>query len=222
MPALINMVLFVMAAGLVISHAGDFVNWLWPKPEMDGLMDGLVLVLWYGASLIFGIIGLLASYLLVVLVGGIVASPFNDVLSQRTERLLTGQPVPETGDTWLGGILKSIGSTTIITVMYLVLLIGILLLNIIPIAGSILATVGGVCLGAFFLSLEYADNTFERHGLVLGQKIRVLRANFTLSLGVGLGSSLLLWIPLLNFLCIPIAVVCGTALALHLGPTHTG
>lgn len=217
-PALINMALFAVAAGLVIAYAGDVLGWLWPRPLVEGVLDGLVLVLWYGASLVFGVVGLAASYLLVVLVGGIVASPFNDILSERTERLLTGTPVPETGETWWGGILKSIGSSAFITALYLLLLAGVLLLNLIPAVGSIVATVSGACLGAFFLSLEYSDNTFERYGFTLGQKIRTLRTHLSLSLGVGLGASFFLWIPLLNFLCIPIAVVCGTALALSLQP----
>ena len=189
---------------------------MWAKPVGEGAMALLLVGLWYLFRALAVVVGLAISYVFVLLLGGILASPFNDALSERTERMLTGRPAPEPEGDFLGGIPMSIGSTAFITLIYLALLLPILLLNFIPVLGSVAATVLGVCLSAFFLSLEYADNTFERYGFSLQEKIRTLRQNLALSGGVGLGMSLLLWIPLLNFLCIPIAVVSGTVLALGL------
>jgi CysZ protein len=74
----------------------------------------------------------------------------------------------------------------------------------------------GAGVGAFFLTLEFTDLTLARHGYRLRQRLQLLRHHPGLTAGFGLGTSLLLWIPVVNVLCVPIAVVGGTALALSL------
>lgn len=215
-PALINIVLFGIGVAVVLTNVDALLGWMWVRPVGEGAVVYLLVGLWYLMRALIVIVGLVISYIFVLLVGGILGSPFNDALSERTEIMLTGRPAPETEGDFLGGIPRSIGSTAFITLIYLAVLLPILLLNLIPALGSVAATILGACLSAFFLSLEYADNTFERYGFSLKEKFRILRQNIALSGGVGLGTSLLLWIPLLNFLCIPIAVVSGTVLALGL------
>lgn len=217
LPALINAVLFVAAVVLLVGRADDWLGAWWAKPGGEAGLGWLLLAGWYVAWLAAVALGLALAYVLVLLVGGIIASPFNDVLSERTEQCLTGRAdVPQPGDSFLGGILSSIGSTATITGLYVVLMIPVLLLSLAPGLGSLAAAVLGGFVSAFFLALEYTDTLLERYGFRLREKVRLLRGNLALAVGFGLGASLLLWIPLLNFLCIPIAVVGGTALALGL------
>ena len=221
-PALINVGLFILAAVGVATQADAVLGAWWDKPVANVWFEWGLVALWYGAWLLALVLGLVLAYVFVLLVGGIAASPFNDALSERAEQFLTGRAqVPPPGDTFVGGVLKSIGSTAAITGLYLLLMGPVLLLNWIPGLGSMAAAGAGAGIGAFFLALEYADTTFERHGLRLREKLRLLRANKARAGGFGLGTSLLLWIPLLNFYCIPIAVVGGTALALVLMPAKT-
>jgi CysZ protein len=60
-----------------------------------------------------------------------------------------------------------------------------------------------------------------RHGYPLREKLQLLRLHAPLTMGFGLSISLLLWIPGLNVLCVPIAVVGGTVLALALSDAAT-
>lgn len=218
-PALINVVLFVGAAAVVVWNADNLLGTFWARPAVDAWYAWGMLALWYLAWFAALLLGLVLAYVVVLLVGGIVASPFNDVLSERTEMLLTGRSeMPQGGTGFWGGVLHSIGSTTAITGLYLALMLPVLLLNVVPGVGSMAATVVGSVVGAFFVALEYADTTFERYGYRLRDKVALLRRHAALAGGFGLGTGLLLWIPFINFLCIPIAVVGGTALALALHP----
>ena len=216
-PALINIVLFAGALWFVLGGADDLLGTWWAKPALETWIDWLWRGLWYVAWLVALVLGVVLAYVGVLLVGGIVASPFNDALSERTETALTGRAeVPQPGETFLGGVLRSVGSAIAITAIYGVLVGPVLLLNLVPVLGSVAATILGVLLGGFFVALEYADTVFGRYGLSLGEKFRLLRADKALAFGFGLGASLLLMIPLLNFLVIPIAVVGGTAIGLVL------
>ena len=210
LPALVNLGLFALAAFLVVSQADAVAGWLWGRP------DGLLAAFWYVFYVFVIGLGLAFSYILVLLAGGVVASPFNDMLSERTEQLLTGSSAPSGEKASFVRMFRSVGSTAFITLLYGVLLLPILLLNLLPGFGSIAATLIGGTVGAFFVALEYTDVTFERHGYGLRRKVRMLRSCPALAGGFGAGASLLLWVPLLNFLCMPIAVVAGTALALRL------
>lgn len=218
LPALINAVFFVAALVLLVGRVDDLLALWWAQPAADGLLGWLARGLWTVVWLLAAALGVVLSYVAVLLVGGIVASPFNDVLSERTEHALTGRAVPDPGESVLGGALRAVGSALVITLAYGLLMVPVLLLNLVPVAGSLAAALVGGLLGAFFVALEYADSTFGRYRLPLRARVRRLRADAALALGFGLGTSLLLAVPLLNFVVIPIAVVGGTAVALVLRP----
>lgn len=210
-PALVNAALFAGAAVLFFTHAEALLGLFWARPDVR-----LLLPFWYAAYALALALGLVLSYALIVLVGGVVASPFNDALSARAEAALTGRPPRTYEEPFVRGALRSAGSTVLITLAYGALLLPIVLLNLVPGAGSLAAALLGGALSAFFVALEYADVTFQRHGVPLRRKLRLLRGDLPLAGGFGAGVGALLWIPLLNVLCIPLAVVAGTALALAL------
>ncbi len=217
-PALINAALFVVAVGLVVAYADAAVALLWTPPDAGGVWTGLLRGFWYVLYAVALIFGFMAAYVVTLLVSSVVASPFNDALSARVERLLTGRDAPSSGGTVLGEAVQSVVSTAAIALLYLVLMGPVLLLHLVPGVGSLAATVLGTGLGAFFLALEFTDITLSRRRYALREKVRLLRAHPALTAGFGLSTAFLLWIPLLNVLCIPIAVVGGTALALALVP----
>lgn len=220
-PVLINLALFVVAVVLVVAYAGDVVAVLWaPPPGAHGVWTGVLLVFWYVLYAAAVVLGLMAAYVATLLLSGIVSSPFNDVLSARAERLLTGRAAPSPGGSVLREAVQSVVSTATIVLLYTALMVPVLLLNVVPGAGSLAATLLGTVLGAFFLALEFTDVALARRGYPLRRKLRLLRAYPALTVGFGLSTSLLLWIPLLNILGIPIAVVGGTALALALDAEH--
>lgn len=217
MPALINIVLFGIAAFFLVGNIGEVVDWLWTKPVTDGFLSYVLLVVWYVVYVLALLLAVLLSYALVLVTGGLVASPFNDFLSERTERILTGvEQFPESDESVAGQILRSAVSSGSIALTYAVIMVPILLLNLIPGIGNAAATILGGAVSAFFLALEYTDPVLERYRFRVRDKFGMIRSHLALTGSFGLGTSLLLWIPLLNFLCMPIAVIGGTALGIAL------
>jgi CysZ protein len=216
-PALINIVLFGIAAFFLVGNIGEVVDWLWTKPVTDGLLSYLLLVVWYVVYVLAILVAVLLSYAVVLLTGGLIASPFNDFLSERTERVLTGIeefPEPEGGVVAQG--LRSVVSSGSIALTYAVIMVPILLLNVIPGIGNAAATILGGGVSAFFLALEYTDPVLERYRFGVRDKFGMIKSHLALTGSFGLGTSLLLWIPLLNFICMPIAVIGGTSLGIAL------
>lgn len=216
-PACVNIVLFAGGVVLVVFYADSVAQLLWTRPEAAGGIDALLAGLWYVMYGVVFLLGLVAVYVGTLLVGGIVASPFNDVLGERVEQLLLEGADVETVERPLWReVITSVRSSAAIVGLYVLLMAPVLPLNLIPVVGSMMAAGLGVAIGAFFLALEYADGTLARRGFTFGEKIRLLRRHWPLAGGFGLSTSVLIWIPVLNILCIPIAVVGGTALALAL------
>lgn len=221
-PACINLVLFVAAAGLVITSADTIAAMLWAPPTGAGVGTSILLLFWYVLYAAVLIFGLMVAYVVTLLLSGIVASPFNDALSERVEQQLTGREGPSADGSFVGEAVRSVLSTAAIAFLYVALMGPVLLLNLVPGLGSLAAALLGTGLGAFFLALEFTDITLARRRYPLRRKLRLLRTHPALTLGFGLSTSLLLWIPLLNVLCVPIAVVGGTALALALDAERGG
>jgi len=216
-PALINVVLFALALYLLLPRIGTLLEWLSLEAYIAFGPEWLRTALRYLLTGLLGALSILAAYVFVLLFGGVASSPFNDLLSERTERQLLGrEDVPHRDEWAIWGALRGIGASIFLVVCYLFFMTWVLLFNLIPGIGSLLATFAGTALSALFLAVEYTDAPIDRRGGGLRRKFEVVEGHRTLSLGFGFGASLLFWIPFVNFLTIPIAVAGGTALGVVL------
>ena len=215
-PALIGVLLFAGVVTGAVLYADDLLALWWSQPAGDGVWALVLNLIWSVLYAVLLILGVASAYLVALLLGGVVASPFNDALSVRAEHILTGgADTPDEVETWTG-VGRSILSTLIVTGAYVLCAVPVLTLNLLPGIGPLLATVLNTGLAAIFLSLEYADVAFARYGLTWREKLRLLRTHRSLAFGFGLSTSALLWIPGLNLVVMPVAVTGGTALALAL------
>jgi len=215
-PALIGILLFFGVAATAIAYADDLLALWWSAPAAEGLWTGFLLLVWTVLYVLLIVVGVAGAYLTALLLGGVVASPFNDALSIRAEAILAGDaPSPDEVAMWTG-FARSIISTAAVTGVYIAFAVPVLALNLVPGIGPPVATALHAGLAAFFLAVEYADVALARYGLPWREKLALLNANRTMAAGFGLSTSLLLWIPGLNLVVMPIAVVGGTALGLAL------
>lgn len=222
MPALINLAVFVLTAIYLVSHAGDWFGYLWQEPDGTDLADALLLGVWYVVFVLALVAGVALAYVFVLFVSGIIASPFHDSLSEHVERIVLGADQVETPPLgFAAATLRSLASTVTITLAYALLMVPILLMNLLPGVGSVLAMVLGALVSAYFLGLEYTDPLLERRSLKMGAKFRLVRDNFWLAGSFGFATSLCMWVPLLNFVAMPLAVVGGTALGAALLASET-
>ena len=220
-PILVNFVVGVaLYAGLVFfgleSVEGLIVNlshWL------DALIAKLPAWLSFLEYLIIGV-GFLLRLLLVVgllLVigflfvqfGVLLGSPWYGKLSEQLEEVRMGQlQVVEVG------IVQDISRALLYELKKLVLAMGVglplLLLNLVPGIGTVIATVGGVTLGATIVCLDFLDAPMERRRLRFREKLGFIFRSLPASASFSLVCLGMVSIPLLNLLTIPLCVASGT------------
>lgn len=222
-PALINLALFVGATFLFVSYSGTIVGWLWTAPPVDQWYDWVYRFGWYLLVAVVAILSIGAAYVLTLLAGAIVASPFNEFLSMNTEKILLNRDeLPERDESVAWGVLRGIGSSIFVLGSYCVVMLPVLLLNLVPGVGQFVASLVGTVVSAMFLALEYSDAPLDRRGRGLREKFELLEGDRALTFGYGFGTTLVLWVPFVNFATIPIAVVGGTALGIVLDEWERG
>lgn len=212
-PVLINSLLFVGATWFLVSHTGGWLDYFWQKPLGGGWVDAVLRGAWYLVYSLSLLAGLLLAYGVVLLAGSIVASRFHDALSEKTEQLLLGRVDSAASQgSAPGAILRSLGSSILITLLYALTMALVLAMHLVPGVGTLAAAALGPLVSANFLSLEYCDPILGRRGLRLGEKFQLLGRHPWLTSAFGLGTTFCLWVPLLNFLMMPLAVIAATAL----------
>ena len=83
---------------------------------------------------------------------------------------------------------------------------------VVPVAGSVLYLVLSSTWSMFWIAVEHLSNPMARHLRPFGQVVTALRRRLPLALGVGAALYVMLWVPVLNFFLMPVAVVAGTLL----------
>ena len=155
-------------------------------------------------------------------VASALAAPFNDVISQKTEELVTGSFV----DTPFSVVQLVRDSTRVIVHsfrvlgIYVSLLIAALLLLLVPGAGPLLFSTAGALLSAYMFAYEYLGYCMDRRRFSFREKQAFLKSHFRSVMGFGLGSVAAATIPVVNLLFIPAAAVGGTLLFLELNSTY--
>ncbi len=215
MPAVLNLVIFVAVAVLLVFSAGNLLGWIWARPELAAWYHVVLIGIWYVVLTVLTVGSLVVAYYTVLLVAGVVASPFHDFLSRRSEKKLTGGVVDVGGqESKTASAFRSTASSLGRLATYLGCLAVLLPLHLIPGFGSAIFTGLAACISAIFLSVEYSGDTLDRYGFGLRDKLRRIRQRLPLAAGFGAGASLLLFIPVVNVLTAPIAVIGGTVLGL--------
>jgi CysZ protein len=173
---------------------------------------------WVMLSYLFWGLAVLLTAVLVffsfTVVGNLIASPFNDMLSERTEELITGRCREESFS--FAGFWHDTRRTLGVEIRKLTLfvlgMVVLLGLNLLPVVGSLLYSILSVVWTIFFLVVEYLGFVFARKRLSFGAQRRFVLARPALMAGFGTGVLVILAIPLLQLLCIPVAVVGATLL----------
>lgn len=207
-PALIN---FAMFTGGVISSfvlAPRLLAVFWSRPEAGFLVALWVVSAWVLRVAMASVVGML-----VYLLAGVLAAPFNEVLSERVEQQELGDAAEPWGwkvffrDT-LFSVLHSLGSLS----LFIGIMAPLWLVNLFPGVGTVIFTIASWTVTSFFLAREMLDGVTSRRRLSFVSKFRLVGQHKALMGGFGFASNLLLWVPLLNFVCLPVGVVGATLL----------
>jgi CysZ protein len=221
-PSLIRFFLFPFAINLLVFGFGTwaFIHYF------DAILATFVSSpeLWYQYILYYLLATVLSLLFAITFVfgftavGNLVASPFNDLLSEKTEEIVLGRKIDEPfslkmvmadAQTAVLNELKKIG-------LLILIQLTLLLTNLIPIVGSIIFAITSPIAVMFFLAYEYMDFTLSRKHLVFGEKWRIILDHKAACLGMGLGFFFTTVIPFVNFFVMPFAVIAATRLYLRI------
>lgn len=210
LPGLITLVLYAGALIGLGYGADDLVEWAtpfaddWSSP-WPGLLRNALTVLVFVLGLFLAVITFTAVTLLV-------GQPFYEALSEEVDRT-EGGTVPESGlplrrELWISArdsvrILARVG-------LYAVLLFA---LGFVPVAGQTVVPVIGFCVTGYFLAEELTAVALQRRGMVLKDRLALLRGHRLRTLGFGVPLGLAFMLPFVAVFLMPGAVAGATLLA---------
>jgi CysZ protein len=196
---------------LAVADPASWYAWLWVGP--------IRLLAWLARFVVLALFAV-ALYLAFVLLGGVLASPFLDVLSRRVEALCTGE-VRDVAGPGVGGALRAslrcVAWEARRVGAFIALQTVILALGLVP-GLQPFAALAALGLAAAFLPLDYTGYLLDRRGASFRVRRRWIWQHRGPALLFGLAALATFAVPLLNFLCLPWLVTAGTLLALELGP----
>ena len=212
-PGLLSVLLFAALVALSAVFGDDVLRLVWRTPGNGDAAPGTWLIVAYWCARLLAIAFLVALSAVVALLGSmVIAEPFVDVLSERTEQA-TGAMVPDRPFA-LSRACRDVSLAACEVGMDLSALVfghaGLLLLHLVPLAGALAHFALGFLLSAFFAGLEVTAPALARREIRTRRRWSVLRADLARSVGLGAGVMLVLLVPLAQLLTLPIAVVAGT------------
>jgi CysZ protein len=212
-PALITVSLFVGVVLVAWPGFGMLLDALW-TPAEHGLG---VKVLWYGFWWFVRFLVVAIAAFVLYFTSGLFATPFNDRLSEEVETLVLGPYTePFSLRQLLGDLANSLLHSTLSLALWLTILLASTALNLVPVFGSVASVAIGWFATAVFLARESVDGTLSRRRMTFRHKLRVVWAQLPMMLGLGTVAALLLWIPLMNFLILPMMIAGATLMYCHL------
>ncbi|WP_326697336.1 EI24 domain-containing protein [Streptomyces sp. NBC_01754] len=210
LPALITLVVYAGALVALGYGADDFAAWVtpfadgWSSPWPGLLRDTLT-------ALVF-LLGLFLAVITFTAVTLLVGQPFYESLSEEVDRTEGGE-VPESGlsfwrDLW-------ISTRDSARVLVRVALYGVVLfaLGFVPVVGQTLVPAIGFCVSGYFLAEELTAVALQRRGVVLRDRLVLLRGRRPLVLGFGVPLALAFLVPFAAVFLMPGAVAGATLLA---------
>lgn len=211
LPLILNIVLFSAMYWMIFSMLPGWLDqWL---PQHEGWFWA---VLYYVVLVLVVILALTAGVYLFSAVGRILAAPFLEILTRKTEEVATGVAAPE-GPNWLASIARVAWQESLKLVIYAGMLLGLMLLSIImPLVGGGPSAILAWLVTVFFLAMEFLDYPLERRGLSLGQKAKAVWDTTPGWLGFGGAVFVIGIVPFVNIVMLPLSAVGGTLFYLDL------
>lgn len=196
---------FIVLCGTLVWGSQQISGWVeagmsWAFAESGGWIYSLA---YYPVYLLAWLVFLFLLFFLGYVVASVIAAPFNSLLAEQTLVYMRAvEACPFHFRRWVSVSLKMMWASLLKAGLFIC--VGILFFGIsfIPVLGLI-ASVGVVLI----MSFDSADYSFEVFEYSLSRRIYFFRKNFPYFLGAGAAIGLTLFIPGLNFLLFPAAVV---------------
>lgn len=218
-PGLWWLALVPFVLNLLLFAAGAWAGWHffggWISAQFMGETDGFWMqMLGFVLVAVFWLLYIIAVVFLFVPIATLVALPFNDLLSEKVERVYAGRGVE--GAFAPGALLKALmvgfRSSLRLTLKTIVLILFALSLNLIPVIGHALYVGFSSWVTISFLALQFTTYSMDRRFYTYVQRERFRKRFRPRTLGLGAMAFGLMLIPVINALFIPVSAVAGTLL----------
>ena len=203
-PLLVNILIFGSLITLGFSYISDAMDSM-----LSRIPSWLNFIRWILWPLIVITVSLATGFLFTT-IALIIASPFNALLAEKAEELITGGPVDslEGFGAAVLAIPKSILRELAKLVYYIPMALFAVLLSFIPGVGAI----AWLVLAAWMMSIQFVDYPMDNHQLSFSDVKEAVRRRRLSSMGFGGLVALCASIPVINFIVVPAAVVGATLL----------
>jgi CysZ protein len=200
-PLLVNILIFGGLIWYGLSYLFAVMDeWL---AKIPAWLDFIKWIIWP----LVGLTVSLATGYIFTAVALLIASPFNALLAEKAEELITGKPVNALEG--LGAALMALPRGILRELSKLIYYL--LLISFIPVL-NVVAPVLWFLLGAWMMSLQFLDYPMDNHLLSFADVKEAARARRLSSMGFGGVVALCTGIPVVNFFVVPAAVVGATLL----------
>ncbi|MGD8908309.1 MAG: sulfate transporter CysZ [Chromatiales bacterium] len=208
-PLTVNILIFSLLIWLGVSQFELLMERFLPADE--SWLSWLRWLLWP----LFAIAIVLIVFYTFTVIANLIAAPFNGLLAERVERHLGGELPQQPGGVkqLMKDLLPSLLSELRKMGYFLLRAIPLLILFLIPVI-NLVAPFLWIAFSAWFLALEYSDFPMANHGLSFKAQHQRLKQTRLTALTFGGSLTLMMLVPLLNFLAMP-AAVAGATLFWH-------
>ncbi len=204
MPFLVNILVFSLLAWIGISQFENLLDWMLPQ---DSWLSYFRYILWP----LFAIAAILVTFYSFTIVANMIAAPFNGLLAEKVEILLTGNNPVQVHSGIMQAVWPAVRSEMIKLRYFVARALPLLLLFLIP-GINVIAPILWTLFGIWYLALEYSDYPMANNGLEFKDQHAHNQNNRLAALGFGGSLTLMMMIPILNFAAMPAAVAGATAM----------
>jgi len=208
-PLIINIFFFSIGIYFGFSYFGEYMD---KMLDTSGLWNWVAAIVEFIKPLLYILFGVTLFVLIFYtfsIVANIIASPFNSLLAEATEKHLTGKTMDDTDS--FKKIMKELIPTILMELRKLIYMIlwsipFLIMLFVIPIIGPII----WFLFTAWMMSLQYMDYPMGNHKLKFSEQRALQGKQRLFSLGFGSVTMGAAMIPFVNFIVMPTAVIAAT------------
>lgn len=202
-PLVINTTIFIALIGVTLHQFSEWIDAI-----INWLPDFLAFLRWVIWPFVVTLLLTVVMYTFSI-IANLIASPFNGLLAEKTEELLTGKEVPgfESVGQALMSFPKAISREISKLLYYLPLALLVLIASFVPFI-NIAAPVFWFVLSAWMMAIQYCDYPMDVHQVRFNDMKKTLREQRLTSSGFGAAVMVGTMIPVVNLIIMP-AAVCG-------------
>jgi CysZ protein len=209
-PAIVTLVLAVGAIVGIAYLVDPIVGWL--AGELPSALSGIGHVVLTIVVVVALGVGALAIF---VPLAGVVAGPFNELLSERVEQQLTGAPAQGfSAIKFVRDALIGVGHALQRLFVAVTGAGALVAVNAIPVAGTLVAGTVGALVASRAAAYDCYDAVLARRRFTYAEKLAYLEANRARTVGLGAVVTAMLLVPGLNLVALGVGAV-GATLAAH-------